>query len=98
MNRKQVYTNNEQKTVTMKVKLSISIFHDGDSIYVGWFDQVKGIVAQGKSNEEVKSELLKLLRIKFEVDMIQSKGSPQIISHIPAEAKTIHEEVNVLFS
>lgn len=49
------------------IYLSATIYKTG-RIYTGWLDDIKGIITQGNSIEEVKTELLELLQIKTEVE------------------------------
>jgi predicted RNase H-like HicB family nuclease len=51
----------------MVINLSATIYKTGN-IYTGWLDDIKGVISQGSSIEEVKDNLLKLLQIKKEVE------------------------------
>ncbi len=53
----------------MDLKLTITIVEIQGVCFTGWVDQIKGIIAQGNSNEEVIKELRKLLRIKLELSL-----------------------------
>lgn len=35
--------------------------------FIGWCNEIKGIVAQGKTKDAVKKDLLELISIKFEI-------------------------------
>ena len=76
----------------MVIKLTADIIEHPDAGYTGWFNEIKGIVAQGKTLEEVKTELFKLLRIKWEIERENQRENGQ--SHQTSESVT-REEFNL---
>jgi len=42
--------------------------YENKKIYTGWMNEISGVIAQGDSVEEVKNDLLKLLRIRLELN------------------------------
>ena len=48
--------------------LTAYIVEDNDLEFTGWIVEIRGVVAQGKTLKEVKSELIKMLKIKFFID------------------------------
>lgn len=71
--------------------LSATIEKNGD-IYTGWLDDIKGVIAQGSSIEEVKSELIYLYQIKKDVEKKQRVILP--CNHL----NVFHEELPLLFT
>ena len=61
-----------------QLKLTYDIVEDGPNRFVGWLNEVEGVVAQGITHEEVRDELLKVLRIKWDTERAQktSKSKP----------------------
>jgi len=41
---------------------------EGEKCFTAWINEIRGVVAQGESMEEVKAELFKMLRIKFDLE------------------------------
>jgi len=44
------------------------IEHFGDSLFIGWVENFKGLVVQGESIDEVKKELWTSLKVKIAYD------------------------------
>ena len=49
------------------LKLTAEFTQEGGG-FTGWIIEIKGVIAHGDTLEEMKSELLKLLQIKFEAE------------------------------
>lgn len=58
----------------MELKLTANILEENKNCFVAWINEIKGVVAQGESIEEVKQELLKVLSIKLEIERKASKS------------------------
>lgn len=71
--------------------LSATIEKNG-GVFTGWLDDIKGVIAQGNSIEEVKEDLIKLYQIKKEVEKKQRVINPCIHTNI------FHEEIPLQFA
>jgi len=60
----------------MEVKFTAQIVKDAENLYTGWMHEIKGVVAQGETIEEVEKDLLKLLKIRLK---LISRGNKEII-------------------
>lgn len=58
----------------MALKLTYDTFKESDSRFTGWINEIDGVVAMGNSPEEVRDELLKILRLKWEIDRQDKKS------------------------
>lgn len=52
----------------MEITLTASILRESDTRFTAWINEIRGVVAQGESIEEVKRELFKMLKIKLEIE------------------------------
>lgn len=50
-------------------KLTITIIKENKNAFTGWINEIKGVIAQGNTKKEVKKELLKILQIKFDIEI-----------------------------
>jgi len=57
------------------IKLTASILKEGEKAFTAWIQEIRGVVAQGESIEEVQEELFKMLRIKFEIERNEISSS-----------------------
>jgi len=60
------------------LRLTYDIVEEGDGQYVGWFNEIDGVVAQGSSHKEVRDELLKVLRIKWDIEREEKASQPNV--------------------
>lgn len=51
----------------MELKLTVDYKEEPGIGFIGWCNEIKGIVAQGKTMEDVKEDLIELIIIKFEI-------------------------------
>ncbi len=51
----------------MELKLTVDFKEEPGVGFIGWCNEIKGIVAQGKTMEAVKQDLIELVIIKFEI-------------------------------
>ena len=56
------------KTHKIEIKLTVDILQESKNRYVAWVNEIPHVIVQGKSEGEVKQELLKILKIKFILD------------------------------
>lgn len=56
----------------MEITLTASIVKESENRFSAWINEIRGVVAQGESLEEVKSELFKMLRIKLDIERKES--------------------------
>ncbi len=66
------------------IKLTYDLVQENENQFVGWLNEIDGVVAQGTSHSEVRDELLKLLQIKLEVERKEKEEKDQM----PANTKT----------
>jgi len=53
----------------MKITLTAEIIKEpGDNGYTGWINEISGVIAYGKTVDEAKKELIRMLGIKLKVD------------------------------
>ena len=52
----------------MELKFTATVFKDAEKVFTGSINEIKGVIAQGETLDEVKNELFKILRIKFEIE------------------------------
>lgn len=50
------------------LKLTYELIEETPNQFVGWLNEIDGVIAQGESEQEVREELLKMLRIKWDVE------------------------------
>lgn len=51
----------------MALKLTYDL-HESVGGFTGWINEIDGVVAMGETHQEVREELLKILRIKWDMD------------------------------
>ena len=56
----------------MEITLTASFVKESDTRFCAWINEIRGVVAQGETMEEVKSELFKMLRIKLDIERKES--------------------------
>ena len=59
------------------LKLTYDIIAESDNRFVGWLNEVDGVIAQGESHQEVRDELLKILRIKWDLERQDKAAKPR---------------------
>ncbi|MEP7169103.1 MAG: hypothetical protein ABI855_06995 [Bacteroidota bacterium] len=59
------------------LKLTYELIEESPGNFTGWINEVEGVIAQGKTVQEVREELLKILRIKWEVERRERKTKPE---------------------
>ncbi len=52
----------------MEIKLTATIFQDAKNLFTAQINEIRCVVAQGETLNEAKQELLKILRIKLELE------------------------------
>jgi len=77
----------------MSLSFGITIVELKGVCFTGWIDQVKGIVAQGNSKEEVMEELHKLLKIKIQLRLGMQKSKEILHSSPPVMAPLMNNNV-----
>lgn len=74
--------------------LTAYIVEDEDLGFTGWIVEIRGVVAQGKTLDEVKRELIKMLKIKF---LINHEEATEDFNKF--ESENVHkEELNFSFA
>lgn len=56
--------------------------YEEENILTGWFLDIKGIIAQGESKEEVLKDLEYLLKIKIEVEQKRSEDAKETTDRV----------------
>jgi len=63
----------------MEIKFTAVIESDeiekGKKIYTGWINEISNVIAQGETIKEVKIDLMKLLRIRLELNRRNTKSA-----------------------
>ena len=62
----------------MKITLTASILQESDNRFTAWIEEIRGVVAQGETLEEVKSELFKMLNIKLDIGRKENAKRSQV--------------------
>jgi predicted RNase H-like HicB family nuclease len=57
----------------MKFKLTANFLQEADNVWTAWINEIRGVVAQGESLQEVRDELLRVFRVKLEVEREEQK-------------------------
>lgn len=52
----------------MEITLTATIIQEDKNSFTAWLNEIKGVIAQGDSIEDVKTELIKVLKIKFDIE------------------------------
>lgn len=73
-------------TSQFKVDLTATIVQDGPNEFVGWINELSGIVVQGESDEEVKGALYRGLIVKFE--LLKRRAQRKKMAVVPKNHKT----------
>lgn len=61
----------------MEITLTASILQESDNRFTAWIEEIRGVVAQGETIEEAKSELFKMLNIKLDLGRKESAKKRQ---------------------
>ena len=69
----------------MPIKLTYDIVEESSTKFVGWLNEIEGVIAQGESKEEVRSELIKVLRIKLEVERKDKASKKHVTNNTHTE-------------
>lgn len=82
------------KTDTMLLKFTGNLRQYSDNLFIGWIDNIKGLVVEASTKEDVKRELLTSLKVKiaFDYGLEISKIEHQEVVSLEAPKKNIIEE------